>query len=90
MIFFDDKKKLQTIMARRRKEGGEYSAAHEMKPEIVKHEDGEIDGRHIAMQEFMAGHEEKSPHKMMKAMANFMDLHMNNKDKGTGEPEVSE
>lgn len=88
MIFFDEKKKMQTIMSRRRKEGGEYSQAHEMKPEIVKTEDGEIDGRHVAMQDFMAAHAEKSPQKAMQALGNFIDLHMSHKDSGTGEPEV--
>lgn len=90
MIFFDDKKKMSTIMARRREKAGDHAEAIQMKPEtVIDPQQGSEDGRHVAMMDFMAGHKEGSAHKMMKAMGNFMDLHMAS-DKGTGEPEIKE
>lgn len=85
MIMSDDKKRMATIMASRKSASGEKLGAAQMKPEIVKHEDGTIDGRHVAMQDFLAGLSEKSPEKMMNAMANFNDLHSAPKSSGPSE-----
>lgn len=82
MIMADDKRRIATIMASRKSAKGEDLGAAPMKPEIVKHEDGEIDGRHVAMKDFLAGVHEKSPEKMMHALGNFHDLHMSMKDSG--------
>lgn len=46
-----------------------------MKPEHVQSEPGELDGRHVAMQDFLAAHHEGSAQKMAEAMANFMAVH---------------
>ena len=81
MILFDEKKRMQTILARRKNTSGEPMGAAQMKPEIVKDENGEIDGRHVAMKDLMAAmHDEKSPHKAMQALANFMDLHLQHRE----------
>lgn len=86
MIIPEDKKKIMTIMKMRKTAQGESLGSAQMKPEIVKHENGEIDGRHVAMQDFLAGMNEKSPEKMMRAMSNFHDLHsMNKKESETEE-----
>lgn len=75
MIIPEDKRRVATIMARRKSSKGENLGAAPLKPEIVKTEDGELDGRHLAAQEAMMAIHEKSPEKFMKSMANFMDLH---------------
>jgi hypothetical protein len=74
MIIYDKKKAVSTIMARRQHKDGSTTMA-EMKPERSTSEDGQPDGRHAAMQDFMAAHKEGSAQKMMEAMANFIDLH---------------
>lgn len=80
MIMPDDKKRIATIISSRKSAQGENLGSAPMKPEIVKHEDGSMDGRHIAMQDFLAGVSEKSPEKMMRAMGNFHDLHASMKE----------
>jgi hypothetical protein len=95
MILFDDKKRMATILARRKNTSGEPMGAAQIKPEVVKTEDGEIDGRHVAMKDLMvAMHEEKSPHKAMQALANFIDLHHQHREMNPPEeiksPEHSE
>lgn len=62
-------------MAHRRSSKGESLGKAEMKPEIVKTEDGDLDGRHLAAQEMMMALSEKSPEKLMRALGNFQDLH---------------
>lgn len=75
-MFFDDHRKALTqIMAKRNHKGEQTMSPTPMKPEIVKSEGGEIDGRHLAAQEMIAAHHEKSPQKLMEAMMNFMDMH---------------
>jgi len=76
MILPDDKKRVATIISRRKGAKGENLGAAPMVPEVVKHEDGSIDGRHVAAQDMIAAFHEKSPEKLMRAMANFHDLHM--------------
>jgi hypothetical protein len=76
MIIPDLKRAITTVMSRRSSKGGaEVSGPAEMKPEMVKSEEGEVDGRHMAAQDLLAAISEKSPQKMMEAMANFHDLH---------------
>lgn len=76
MIMNDDKKRIATIMASRKTAQGENLGSASMKPEIVKTEDGEIDGRHVASQDMIAALHEKSPEKLMRALVNFHDIHM--------------
>jgi hypothetical protein len=78
MMILDKKKALMTIMSKRNDGSGETTSAP-MQSEVVKSEDGEIDGRHAAAQDIMAAIHEKSPAKLMEAMANFYDLHMSRK-----------
>ncbi len=75
MILPEDKKRISTIMASRRSAKGEPLGRAEMKPEIVKTEDGELDGRHLAAQEIMMALQGKSPESLMKALGNFQELH---------------
>lgn len=82
MLMWDKKKSLETIMQRRKPGGGEIIAGPApMKHEVVKHEDGNIDGRHLAAQDMLAAFHEKSAERLMGAMANFMDLHSVNGNK---------
>lgn len=75
-MFFDDHKKaITTMMGKRDSKGERTMSPTPMKAEIVKTEEGEPDGKHAAMQEFMAAHSEGSPHKMAQALSNFMDIH---------------
>lgn len=74
---WDKKQAMQTMLQKRRSGGGPIEAsATEMKPEVVKDEDGEMDGRHMAAQDMMSAMNEKSPEKLMQSLANFMDLHL--------------
>ncbi len=75
MILPDDKKRIATIIASRKSAKGEDLGAAPMQKEVVKDAAGEIDGRHLASQEMIAAFHEKSPEQLMRAMANFMDLH---------------
>jgi hypothetical protein len=75
MLFDDHKKAITTIIGKRNQKGERTHEPTPMKMESVKTEDGMPDGRHMAMQEFMAAHHEGSPEKMMNAMSNFIDLH---------------
>lgn len=79
MIIGDDKKKIATIISSRKTARGESLGSAPMQPEIVKTEDGEIDGRHVAAQDIMSALHEKSPEKLMRALGNFHDLHGNYK-----------
>lgn len=84
MIYPDDKQHIMTIIAKR-DANGKRSAAP-MKQEIVKDEDGEMDGRHAAAQDVIAAMHEKSPEKLMQALSNFVDMH----HAMSAEPEVEE
>lgn len=78
MIIPEHKRAIMTIMAKRKPGGGERIAGPApMKEEVVKSEDGEIDGRHLAAQDIMAAMHEKSPEKLMNALSAFHDLHVN-------------
>ena len=84
MFFEDAKKTATTLVGKRDSKGMRTHSPTEVKPEIVKSEPGHMDGRHAAMQDFMAAHAEKSPSKMADAMKNFIDIH----NAGTDEPVV--
>lgn len=75
MIIPDDKRKIASIIVSKRSSKGEPLSKAPMKREIVKDEDGEMDGRHEAAADIIAAHHEKSPEKLMHALANFIDMH---------------
>ena len=75
MFFNDHKKALMTIMAKRNPKGVRTMSPTPMKAEVTKSEGKVIDGRHLAAQEMIAAHHEKSPEKLSQAMQNFMDIH---------------
>lgn len=78
MMMWDKKRALSSILSGRKDEDGErLFEPTEMKNEVVKDEDGEIDGRHVAAQDMLSAFHEKSPEKLMHAMGNFIDMHMN-------------
>ena len=74
MMLQDKRKAIDTIMARRMAAGGEATSAP-MKMDMIKDEDGMFDGRHAAAQDVIAAMHEKSPMKMVAALANFIDMH---------------
>ena len=81
MFFDDNKKAITTIMSKRGPKGGEKLMDNvPMKPEVVKDEAGEVDGRHVAAQDMIGAFHEKSPEKLMHALMNFMDVHESRKD----------
>ncbi len=88
MIMFDHKKAIGTIIGNRKLPDGSHSKV-EMKPEVAHKENGTTDGRHVAMQDFLSGVQEKSPMKMMHAMAAFHDLHQAQRDMTPEESEES-
>lgn len=88
-MFFDDHKKALTIVMGKRDGKGERTMSPtSMKAESVHSEDGEPDGMHAAMQEFMAAHSEKSPMKMAQALSNFLAIH--HAENGKGDPKPQE
>jgi hypothetical protein len=90
MIIFDKKKAMQTIMSKRHPKDGSVSSAP-MATEAAQDEDGMPDGRHAAAQDILSAMHEKSPQKLMEAMANFYDLHaMHSQKSDDTEPEVPE
>lgn len=75
-MFFDDNKKAVSVIRGRLDQAGNRVAMRSpMKPEIIKTENGEPDGRHEAMQDFMNAHHEGSAEKMSQAMQNFITIH---------------
>lgn len=79
MFMHDDEKAITSILSRRSSKGEALGKA-EMKPEAVKDEDGMPDPRHAAAQDIMIAMSEKSPERLMQALANFHDLHMSHKE----------
>jgi hypothetical protein len=80
-MFFDEHKKIATIIAGKRNDKGDrIMEPTPMKPEVMKSKGGEVDGRHLAAQEILAAHHEQSPMKLMEALSNFMDIHHSMKD----------
>lgn len=76
MFIHDKKNAIMTIMAKRGPKGGEITAGPApMKSEESMTEPGMPDGRHEAAQDMIAAMHEKSPEKLMQAMANFHDIH---------------
>lgn len=73
-MFWDEKKNITTIMSKRKPDGEKISAAP-MKVEVVKDEDGKVDGRHEAAQDILAAIHEKSADKLNQALQNHYDLH---------------
>ena len=86
MIIPDQKRAIMTIMARRKPDGERVAGPAPMKEEVVRHEDGEIDARHVAAQDILAALHEKSPERLMDALGAFHDIHANYK--GPSESEV--
>jgi hypothetical protein len=81
MMIYDRKKAMDSVMARRAQNGGGHiSGPAPMKADLMKNEDGELDGRHAAAQDLMSSIHEKSPHKMAQALSNFMEMHNAMKD----------
>lgn len=76
MHIHDKKAAVTVMMAKRGGKGGEHIAAPTaMKPEVSMEEPGMPDGRHAAAQDMISAFHEKSPAKLMQAMANFHDIH---------------
>lgn len=75
-MFFDDEKRAATLIrGRRNAKGVREAEPTAMKSEHVQTEPGEVDGRHSAMQDFLAAHQEGSAQRMSEAMANFLAIH---------------
>jgi len=79
MMMFDDKKAISSILSKRSPKGESMGKAP-MKAEMSKSEDGTPDPRHAAAQDMIMALHEKSPEKLMQAMANFHDLHAMHKE----------
>lgn len=76
-MLWDKKKAMGTLIAKRKENGGPREVGPApMQNEIVKDQDGELDGRHMASQDMLAAFHEKSADKLMQALSNFMDLHL--------------
>lgn len=76
-MVWDAKKMMSTLMQKRKSGGGPIEMGPtKMNPEEHMSEGGEIDGRHVAAQDVMMAMDSKSPEKLMKALANYIDLHL--------------
>lgn len=78
-MFFDDHRKaVTTILSKRGAKGGAKTLDNvPMKAEVVKNEDGTVDGRHVAAQDLIGAFHEKSADKVMSALSSFLDVHQN-------------
>jgi len=66
---FDRRRALNTIVARRDPKSGDRTVSPTpMKNEVVKKEDGELDGQHLAAQGMIAALKEGSAQKLNEAM----------------------
>jgi hypothetical protein len=75
-MFFDDhKKSITTMMKKRSSKGDLVSGPTPLKPEVVRDEEGDLSGKHIAAQDIIAAHHEGSADKLNQALSNFIDLH---------------
>ena len=74
MIAHDHKQAMQSIMSKRQGLDGDVASAP-LKQEVVTTEDGHMDGRHAAAADALAAIHEKSPMKLMDALAAFHDMH---------------
>jgi hypothetical protein len=75
-MYFDDHKHTATIIAGKRNFKGDRTMdPSPMAADVMKSEDGNIDGRHIAAQEILAAVHHKSPIKLVEALSNFMQIH---------------
>ena len=86
MMWDDDNKKIATAILSKRKPNGDRISAAPMKSEVMKTEDGEMDGRHLAAQDMIAAFHEKSPMKLHEAMQSYLTLH-NSMPEESGEPD---
>ena len=75
MIIPEDKKRIATIISSRKSASGEKLGAAPMAPQVVKEEDGSIDGLHVASRDMLAAIHEKDPAKLMNALMNWQDIH---------------
>lgn len=66
---------MTTIMSKRKPDGEKVSETP-LKPQVVKDEDGNVDGRHEAAQDVMAAFHAKDAIKLDQALRNHHDLHM--------------
>lgn len=76
-MFMDDSKKaITTMIAKRGAKGGPHTMVPTgMVPEETKTGDGQMSGLHAAAQDIIAAHGEKSAHRLMEAMSNFINIH---------------
>lgn len=89
-MFFDDRKAITTIMSKRDGKGNVTMSPTPVKPESHKDEDRKMDGRHAAAEDILGAHHEKSPGRLMEALANFIDLHLHEAQGNKPEPEGKE
>ena len=88
-MMWDKKKTLEAIMSRKRNaDGGEIiSGPTPLKQENVSDEQGEPDVKHLAAQDLMEAFHSKSPDRLNKSMANYIDLHMSKSSDDKPEPQ---
>jgi hypothetical protein len=76
MMFWDKKKSMDSILQKRKSGGGPIEVGPvPMKNENVSDKDGVPDARMSAAEDVMGAFHEKSAEKLMRALANFNDIH---------------
>lgn len=75
MIIHDQKKAMQSIMARRQGLDQRVASAP-LRQEVSMTEPGQIDGRHAAASDMLAAINDHSPQKLMESLANFHEMHL--------------
>ena len=73
-MFFDENKKIASVIVGKRNSAGKRTETP-MKNEESKTEEGDIDPMHLAAEDIIAAHHDKSPQALMQALANFIELH---------------
>lgn len=83
-MFFDDHKKKTTQILRKRNEQGAVGEPMSVKPEVMS-QDEALDGRRAAAEDMMQAHMNKSPQHLVEALCNFIDLHLDERDRGASD-----
>ena len=76
MFFDEDKKRMATtIIGKRDTKGNRLSGPAPLKPEVMKDEGGDVNPLHLAAEDILSAHHDKSAMKLVEALGNFINLH---------------
>lgn len=79
---------MTAILSKRSPKGEVQIERMKVKPEIMMNEEGEVDPKHLAAQDILGAHHEKSPERLMEALSNFINLHLHSES--GNKPEIED